>query len=265
MAKPYVILAHYRTGSKMIQSMLEDNGIVDAYAKYGEEKYNLDNICADIYYNNFSKRRITRSDFDLKIWLSWFEDAVRYYQACAEKDKLMAYSIRINHAIQKPVFDLVFPILKKKKNLFHPTYITMCRDLLDVVYSIHRVKKKIESTGAKMNPELSDVDVVESFMSSLPSMGTLIKSYDTAYFMYPNEFLGKGMVKAKGTLTKLGCESGSVKKIFKNTKVTKMPPEYDTPEGECYREKYKKEISIVHEFFQSVGNWHRINRQWARL
>jgi len=239
MAKPYVILAHYRTGSKMLQSMLGMSGVVDIFQEYGKPEYNLDNLCADIYYNHDLpvEERRTKPYFDIDATLALIKEGLEYYRDCANKNNLVAYSIRINHAIQKKVFDLVFPIIKKV--IKHSTYIITTRNPLDIMYSVHRVKEKIEATGAKMNPDLSDDDVMTSFFSTYKPMIKLLKKYDTAFFVYPDGFKSLGNCSAKISLEDLGCNPRAVNEMFKKTKIVTMPRGYKTKDGESYKIKYR--------------------------
>lgn len=178
MPQPIAILAHWRTGSTLLQDTLAKCGMVDCRKIFGTDGIDIDNAGADIYHGFKSKEESA----------TIIKKALIHYKLSAEINNLKFYGIKINHALQKPCWKVAGPLFKEVWP--DAKYIISTRDPSQIVNSVHKMRRR-----QKLNPEFTDDEIVKSWESTFDATKELIFDYDAQVITFPNAYINGDISK----------------------------------------------------------------------
>ena len=206
---PIAILCHWRCGSTLFRNILSNCGMVDM-KKENPQLSNIDILGTDIYYNGINPQ------YNLNVWKEKVGSTLFEFKQIAEQNKHRHYGVKINHALQAPVWGHISSYFYKVWD--DARYVISIRSPYDIINSINKLRKE----RGQLNPELSVSDILKSWKSTEEATFELIDNHKAEIIVFPDDHING---KVKKIINKLGMRWNQKANIFNESIPETLPKE----------------------------------------
>jgi len=193
------ILAHQRTGSRLLKEVITACGMKNCNQEIGVELGDINEIGTRVY-NNFPV------DGDPVEIVS---NVLKHFKTQAELAGWEHYGIKVEHSLQHACWD----VIGKQFGIHWPDarYVISLRRPAGILRSVEKLKK--ENAG-RLDPHYPPLETINSYLSTYDAIKHLLEEREAVVVVYPDSYHNGGIKKVIGALGLTWTKKAA--KIFKS-------------------------------------------------